>query len=107
MRPLEFLSVLLVCSLGLSACATSEKVIARQLSDASLSCADILAEQAKLDRIESVIEANKGLTATNIAAAVFWWPGLAFTYYDASLAEERANERRAWLKSLQTEQDCA
>lgn len=96
----------LIGLLALSACSTSEKVQARQIGDSSLTCEQILAENAKLDAAEANIDGKKGATGTNVAAALFWLPGLAYTYYDAGQAEELILERRAWLAELYDQKNC-
>lgn len=93
-------------ALTLSACATSEKMPAKQIGDAELTCEEILAENAKLDAAEAEIDSKRGATGTNVAAAIFWLPGLAYTYYDAGQADELIMERRAWLAQLYGEKGC-
>jgi hypothetical protein len=36
--------------------------------------------------LEADIESKKGVTGTNVASALFWLLGLAYTYYDAGEA---------------------
>lgn len=93
--------------MGLSACATSEKVQAQQIGDRDMTCEEILAETQKLDAAQAEIDSKRGATGTNVAAAIFWLPGLAYTYYDAGQADQLILERKAWLAQLHDEKGCA
>ena len=91
---------------GLSGCATSEKVQAKQIGDQEMSCDQIIAESRRLEETARRIDQNRGVTGTNVAAALFWLPGLAYTYYDASQADQLINERRSWLNELHDKKRC-
>jgi hypothetical protein len=93
--------------LALAACATSEKVQAKQIGDSQLSCEQLVAETRRLDQAKQEIDAKRGATGTNVAAALFWLPGLAYTYYDAGQAEQLILERKAWLAQLHDDKSCA
>ena len=93
--------------LALSACATSEKVQAKQIGDAEMSCEQVLAETRRMDEAQRQVDSKRGVTGTNVAATLFWLPGLAYTYYDAGQADQLIMERRAWLAQLYDEQGCA
>jgi hypothetical protein len=97
----------LAAVLGLAGCATSEKVQARQIGDQEMSCAEIKAANAELDQAERKVDANRGVTGTNVAGALFWLPGLAYTYYDAGQADQLISERRSWLSQLYDQKGCS
>jgi hypothetical protein len=63
-------------------------------------------EMQKVDQAQREIDSKKGMTGTNVAAALFWLPGLAYTYYDAGQAEELVNQRRAHLTGLYNSKNC-
>ena len=90
----------------LASCATSEKIAAVQIGDSQLSCNALKEESAKLDKAEQQINDKKGVTGTNVAAALFWLPGLIYTYYDASDATRLLNERRSHLNALYNQKGC-
>ena len=48
----------------------------RQAGDKTLSCSEILDEVDDARRFENKARNAKGVTGTNVAAALFWWPGL-------------------------------
>lgn len=87
-------------ALAISGCSTSPKTQVVQMGDNQLTQHQIMAELAKLDRAEKEVNGNKGLTGTNVAAALFWLPGLAYTYYDASEAQKLIEQRRSHLTDL-------
>ncbi len=87
-------------------CATSEKIQVTQIGDNNLSCSEIRMELEKLNQAERDVNAKKGVTGTNVAAALFWLPGLAYTYYDAGQATEAIQERRSYLSNLYNNKNC-
>ena len=103
---MKHLSLLIIAALGLAACSPSEGVDIVQPGDNRLSCQDINAEFNRLKDAEKAINEKKGLNATNVAGAIFWIPGLAYTYYDAGQAEETITERRAHLTDLYNKKGC-
>jgi hypothetical protein len=92
--------------LFLTSCATSQKVQIVQTGDRGLGCGQLAAEMRKLDTSQKEVDAKKGGTGTNKAAAALWLPGVFTTYYDAGQATKRINERRAYLRKLQRQKGC-
>ncbi|MBS0290457.1 MAG: hypothetical protein JSS07_10555 [Proteobacteria bacterium] len=93
----------LISLLLLAACSSSPKTQVVQLGDNQLTTGQIQAELAKLDQQEREINRKKGLNVTNTAAFLFWWPGLAYTYYDANEALKLIEQRRSYLATLQNQ----
>jgi len=89
-----------------SGCATSQKIQVVQPGDHNLSCDAIRQEFTKLDATQANIESNKGMTGTNVAAALFWLPGLAYTYYDAGEAGRLISDRRSALTTIYNNKKC-
>ena len=90
----------------LAGCATSAKVQTVQIGDEQLSCDQIKNELVKLDQAQKEIDDKKGVTGTNVASALFWVPGLLYTYYDAGQATEAINTRRANLNGSYNKKGC-
>jgi hypothetical protein len=86
-----------------SACATSPKVQVMQACDRSLSKEQIMCELDKLNTTDCEINQKKGINGTNVAAALFFWPGLIYTQLDASDARKLVSQRREYLTSLYNE----
>jgi len=103
--------VLLVCTVlfaSLAAgCATSRKVQVVQMGDDQLTCDELLAEMKKLDEAQAEVDSKKGVTGTNVAAALFWVPGLVYTYYDAGEATRLINQRKSHLTALYNKKGCS
>lgn len=91
------LSGFLLTSLG---CATSQKIQVEQIGDSNLSCDQLQQELKRLEQSQADIDSKKGLTGTNVAAALFWLPGLAYTYYDAGQATELIIARKSYISGL-------
>ena len=91
----------------MTGCATSQKVKTVEIGDDRLTCTELRSELKKLDEAKANIDEKKGVTGTNVAAFLFWLPGLAYTYYDASQAEEAIEDRRSNLNTLYNQKECS
>ena len=87
-------------------CATSVKTQTVQLGDESLSCEQIKIEFSRLDQAQKEVDDKRGATGTNVAAALFWLPGLYYTYYDAAQANEAIGKRRSHLSGMYDSKLC-
>ena len=87
-------------------CATSKKVDIIQRGDNNLSCTQLDNEFKRLKQSEEQIDSKKGATGTNVAAALLWLPGLAYTYYDAGEATRLIAERKAHLTKIYNDKNC-
>jgi len=103
-----FLSVVSVVAITfiLSSCATSKKVHVVKTGDNKLSCSQLQTDLKRLNEAEQDVNSKKGVTGTNVASALFWLPGLAYTYYDASQATEAISDRRTHLTQLYNDKGC-
>jgi len=101
--------VLSFCVVGilLGGCATSKKMKSVEIGDSKMSCGEMRSELKRIDDAEASVEDKKGVTGTNVAAFLFWLPGLAYTYYDAGQAENAINERRSHINKLYNDHGCA
>ena len=90
----------------LAGCSTSQKIQVVQPGDNNLSCAGLQEEMAKPDKAHAEIEGKKGLTGTNVASAIFWLPGLAYTFYDAGEAQRLISDRRSALTTFYNNKRC-
>ena len=90
----------------LAGCATSQKIQVVQAGDPTLSCASLKEEIGKLDKAQAEIDSKKGVTGTNVAAALFWLPGLAYTYYDAGEAQRLISDRKSGLTTIYNSKKC-
>lgn len=101
----KMISIIAITVLA-TGCATSEKIQTAQAGDKGLSCSDITKEFEKLDTAEADVKSKKGMTGTNVAGALLWLPGLAYTFYDAGQATDAINQRRSHLVELSDRKNC-
>ena len=92
--------------LFLNACASPKVVNVRKINDDKLTCKQIKEEIAEADRFEDKARSEKGVTATNAAAVLFFWPALIATYDNVGDAIEAAKDRKDHLYRLSEEKEC-
>ena len=102
---MKFVSVALATAL-LSACTTSQVVQTHQIGDEAKSCEELKASIAEAQKFEQEARKNKGVTGTNVAAAVFFWPAMIATYTSAEEAEDAARERQMKLVNIANSKGC-
>ena len=100
------ISLPLLTYLLVNGCATTQKIQVVQAGDSKMSCEELTEDLEKLGAAEAAVDDKKGATGTNVAAALFWLPGLAYTYYDAGQALEAVRGRRSHLTELYNDKDC-
>ena len=103
MRQLPLLMVILLLVMG---CATTQKIQVVQPGDNKMTCEQLTADLERLGEAADSVQGKKGATGTNVAAALFWLPGLAYTYFDAGQAMEAISARRSHLTGLYNDKDC-
>ena len=90
----------------LAGCATPHVVQTVKLSDNSLTCQQLTTEMADADRFRTDAQKEKGMTGTNVAAVIFFWPAMIGTYANANEAIAAADNRRSNLMGLYNEKKC-
>ncbi len=90
----------------LAGCATPHVVEAVKSTDASLTCSQIDAEMASSDKFRADAQKEKGMTGTNVAAVIFFWPAMLGTYSNANEAIAAADTRKANLMAIYTQKKC-
>lgn len=90
----------------LTGCASSQKIQPLKSTDYDLSCKELSEELAKLDEVQGRVDKNKSANGTNVAAAIFWVPGLAYTMNDAGEATRLINQRRDNLEHFYDQKKC-
>jgi hypothetical protein len=105
MRVAIFASVVLIASL-LSACASPTVVQSKQSGDSDLSCEQLkTAYQEALD-FETKARKERGMTGTNVAAAIFFWPAMIGTYKNTEEAVEAAKDRQKHIEKIADQKTC-
>lgn len=93
-------------AVALSGCVTNEKVAVTQVGDENLSCAQITAQNQKLDGVSEEARHNKGVNTANVAAVLFFWPAAVGNYMDSKDAEDLVQKRKARLAELYKAKGC-
>lgn len=99
-------ALILPILLFLSGCATPHVVTEEKVSDSSLSCEQLMAEIEEAEEFEEKARDEKGVTGTNVAAAILFWPAIAGTYMNANEAIEAAQKRQEHLNDLHRSKGC-
>lgn len=58
------------------------------------------------DQFEAKARKEKGVTGTNVAAALLFWPAMIATYQNANEAIEAAQKRKSKLTDLYNQKGC-
>ena len=75
--------------------------------DNKLTCMQLVAEIQEATEFERKAQKEKGVTGTNVAAAVIFWPAIIGTYHNANEAIDAAKERKEYLVELSTKKGCS
>lgn len=104
------MSVKLMASLALvallSACASPTVVQTKQTNDSELSCDQLKLAYAEALEFETKARKERGVTGTNVAAALFFWPAMIGTYKNTEEAIEAAKERQRHLEKIADGKQC-
>ena len=99
-------AALIAVSAFVTGCATPHVVQTVKTTDTSMSCTQIAAEIAEADRFKADAQKEKGMTGTNVAAAIFFWPAMIGTYSNANEAVAAADTRKVHLANLSAQKKC-
>ncbi len=91
---------------ALAGCASPHVVDETKVTDDQLGCGDLLAEIKKAEKFEKQARKEKGVTGTNAAAVIFFWPALLATYSNVEEAVEAAQERQTHLEQIYRKKEC-
>ena len=91
----------------ITACANPDVVSKTQYGDNSLSCEGIKAEIRIAEKFKSDAKKEKGVTGTNAAAVLFFWPALFLTYSNVNEAVDAAEDRIGMLMNLGKTKKCS
>ena len=98
--------VFLAGALLLAGCAMPKVVDERQASDGRLTCGQLEAEIARAGKYEREAHDARDMTVTNVAAALFFWPGLLATAVNTDKAIDAAKVRQDHLQGIYWERGC-
>ncbi|TAG81836.1 MAG: hypothetical protein EAZ24_00565 [Burkholderiales bacterium] len=101
-----FLAAALAALSFLTGCATPTVVQTKQINDSAMSCDQLKAAYQEALDFETKARKERGLTGTNIAAAVFFWPAMIGTYKNSEEAIDAAKDRQKHLERIGAEKNC-
>lgn len=90
----------------LNGCATPTVVDVKQVGDENLTCAQLSAQYQDAQDFEAKARKDRGITGTNVAAAVLFWPALVGTYVNTDDAINAATQRQKRLETLAAAKSC-
>tara|TARA_B100001059_G_scaffold96270_1_gene95537 strand:+ start:372 stop:689 length:318 start_codon:yes stop_codon:yes gene_type:complete len=101
------ISIYFIMLLFIASCATPTVVQVVAPTDSKLTCNQIDTEIAMANKYAADAKKEKNIgTGTNVAALLFWLPGLVATNMNANEAIEAANQRALHLQNLKTQKNC-
>jgi hypothetical protein len=99
--------VFLAAVTGLAGCASPDVVQTRQINDDDLSCSQLVTATKEAQKFEADAREGRTVTGTNVAAALFWWPGLVATYVNTDDAIDAAVDRQTHLAQIYKDKGCS
>ena len=106
---MKFLMTVLAATVAaafLGGCASPTVVESKQSNDRMMSCDALKTAYGEAKDFESKARKERGVTGTNVAAAIFFWPAMLGTYKNTEDAIEAAKERQKHLESIANEKKC-
>ena len=95
-----------VTAVFLGGCASPTVVESKQSNDRMMSCGALKTAYEEAKDFENKARKERGVTGTNVAAAIFFWPAMLGTYKNTEDAIEAAKERQKHLESVAAEKKC-
>jgi hypothetical protein len=87
-------------------CASPQVVQEKQIGDSNLNCLQLTLAIEEAKDFEKKARNERKATGTNVAAAIFFWPGLFATYSNTEDAINAAKERQNHLSKIYVEKNC-
>ena len=89
-----------------ASCAKPHVVETRQYGDEDKTCSQLDEEIYRTEQVIKDAKDERGMTGTNVAAALFWLPGLAATWINVNDAIEAGEKRIDVLYQLKAKKNC-
>jgi hypothetical protein len=91
----------------LGACANPDIVTKRQRGDSAMPCAELNAAIDEAEKLKKEASQEKGITGTNVAAGLLFWPALLISYNNIGQAVDAANDRISHLLEIGDKKHCS
>lgn len=96
----------LACTILLASCASPTVVQTKQTGDSNLNCEQLKAAYNEALDFETKARKERGVTGTNVAAAILFWPAMIGTYKNTEEAIEASKERQKHLEKMAQAKSC-
>ena len=90
----------------LSGCARPDVEETQKVGDQNMSCCELLIEMNRCETARKEIQDKKGVTGTNVAAVLFFWPAIIATHSNVNDASRALEERKNHLLSIYKDRGC-
>ncbi len=90
----------------LTACASPTVVQTRQVNDSDMNCQQLKNAHVEALDFEAKARKERGVTGTNVAAAIFFWPAMIGTYKNTEEAIDAAKDRQKHLEKVAETKRC-
>lgn len=87
-------------------CASPTVVQSKKVGDSDMTCPQLKVAYAEAVDFEEKARKERGLTGTNVAAAIFFWPAMIGTYKNVEEATDAAKARQKHLEAIAAEKNC-
>ena len=91
----------------LAGCASPTVVQSRKAADGDLSCDQLKDQITEAEDFEAKARKERGVTGTNVVAAILFWPALLGTYKNTEDAIDAAKERQKNLYVIAKRKSCS
>jgi hypothetical protein len=91
----------------LGACANPNILTKRQSGDSAMSCDELGAAIGEAEELKKEARQEKGITGTNVAAGLLFWPALLISYNNIGQAVDATNARISHLLEIGAKKHCS
>ena len=75
--------------------------------DKELNCGQLKNAYAEAERFKEKVKCEKGVTDSNTARALLFWPAIVETYMNSNEAIQAADSRKVHLMNIMRDKDCS
>ncbi len=99
-------AAIILLAATISACVSTQTVSKNQTNDLSLDCDSLATRLGEVQAARNYAKSNQGLSGSNVAAALFFWPALLVNNSNTSSMIRSMDEREAVLSGYYQSNQC-
>ena len=88
-------------------CSKPTVVEVVMLGDEELNCGQLKNAYAEAERFKEEAKGEKGVTGSNTARGLLFWPAIIGTYMNSNEAIQAADSRKVHLMNIMRDKDCS